>query len=182
MSDLATAPQALTRLIQDVFMPAGLIASNLKKDPDPNAKEYEAYSLKLNNANVQFRIGKDTQARPGRFVTIQKKSEKYRPGKIKSKNTPFTTDDPLDYLIVWVTESKTKSGFFVFDKMTLINSKILADTRMKGKLSFRVFFPWETELSLSANSTQAWQAKCYVSMSNSVQAIELAKELFRDAI
>lgn len=142
-------PIELTRLVQNVYEPAGLkITSPIECETE--GIEYGACRFGLNSFNIAFRTAKITPKKLGQFVTLWKRST------LKSPIIPLDTSDSLDFVIISVTEN-AYHGQFIFSQKTLINQGILSHQGLGGKLAFRVYPSWVKLEAKAAIKTQQWQ-------------------------
>ena len=98
MKKLELIPLELTRLIQNVYEPAGLkITSPVECETE--SIEYGACRFGLNGFNIVFRTAKITPKKLGQFVTLWKRSTP------KSPIIPLDISDNIDFVIISVTEN-----------------------------------------------------------------------------
>jgi hypothetical protein len=112
-------------------------------------KEYEACRFEIQGKKNLGRTAKLTPKKSGLFVTLWKRNG-------KGITAPFDELDPIDFVIILVTEDD-KSGYFKFSKSTLIQKGIMSTTTKDGKRGFRVYPPWTNTTSKQAEKTQKWQ-------------------------
>lgn len=70
-------------------------------------------------------------------------------------------------MIVNITDGE-KSGQFVFPKSILVRKSILSHDDVVGKMAFRVYPIWESNLNQTAKRTQDWQMPYFIDCSQSV--------------
>ena len=129
--------------------------------------EYEALEFKLFGYNFKSRLAKKTPKKKGYFVTLWEKD-------INEQNTPLHFDQMSDYLMIYVNDQAQK-GIFIFDKEILLNHGILTDNHHQGKMAFRVYPDWETDLNVTALKTQQWQHKYFINLSHSDRENQLSQ-------
>lgn len=134
-------------------------------------QEYSAAYFGVNGLNIVYREAKITPKKIGQFVAVWKKK--------KGINAPYDSTDNIDILIINVCQ-KDNIGQFIFDKEILIKKKILTHEEILGKMAFRVYPPWSKPISKQAITTQKWQLKYYVSLTDtSENNILKMKELLK---
>lgn len=128
--------------------------------------EYEAFDFKVNNECFKSRLAKKTPKKKGYFLTLWKKGE-------HNKNMTLQLEDIEGKVIINIVDENQK-GQFIFTKDILEEKGILVTEKHKGKMAFRVYPPWETELNNTALKTQKWQQNYFVDLSKEVdkKAIE----------
>ncbi len=149
MKKLELIPLELTKLIQNIYEPAGLkITSPVEYETE--SIEYGACRFGLNGFNIVFRTAKITPKKPGQFVTLWKRPTPNSP------IIPLDISDNIDFVIVSVTEN-VYHGQFIFSHKTLVNQGILSHQSQGGKLAFRVYPSWVKPEAKAAIKTQQWQ-------------------------
>ncbi|AYU56329.1 MepB protein [Staphylococcus debuckii] len=129
-------------------------------------KEYEAFDFRVSNEWFKCRLAKKTPKKKGYFLALWKKND-------LNKNMPLQLEDIKGKVIINIVDENQK-GQFIFTKDILEEKGILATEKHKGKMAFRVYPTWETELNNTALKTQKWQQDYFVDLSKKVdkQAIE----------
>ena len=123
-------------------------------EQEPESQEYSACKFEYEQKKIFFRKAKITPTKDGAFVTFWKRAS------ISKKIEPMHQNDYFDELWIIVEENK-KQGLIVLSKQTLQDQKILHTPAQQGKLAFRVYPPWATNLNTQASKTQSWQIKCF---------------------
>ncbi|API78391.1 MepB family protein [Staphylococcus argenteus] len=116
-------------------------------------KEYEALTFNYKGTVYKNRLAKKTPNKSGYFVTCWTKDE-------DNYNRPYKIDEFADYLIVAVIDGEL-NGYFLFPKEVLVEKGILASSRHKGKMAFRVYPIWCNDLNKTAQRTQKWQCNYF---------------------
>ncbi len=131
--------------------------------------EYGACSFILNGLSVKFRVAKTTPVKAGQFVTLWKRKGS---GPIE----PFNLADDIDLFVI-STSSENNFGQFVFPKAVLLSKGILSGDGKKGKLTIRIYPPWEIVTSQQAKKTQQWQSAFFLQIStdNTISTAEIKK-------
>lgn len=165
MKNLEAIPAELTKIIQDIYEPAGLkITSPAQREAE--STEYGACRFGLNGFNIAFRIAKITPKKLGQFVTVWKRLTP------NSAIIPLDISDDIDFVIVSVADS-AQHGQFIFSQKTLVNRGILSHQGQGGKLAFRVYPSWIKPIAKTAIKTQEWQLRHFflTSQKESYQSI-----------
>lgn len=97
-----------------VYNPCGLECSQPIIESESAA--YGAYTFKLNDRFVRFRVAKITPTKMGQFVTLWKRIGN---GPIQ----PYDISDPVDFFIVSTRKEGGYFGQFVFPKMKNMRPK-----------------------------------------------------------
>ena len=172
MKKIEPIPLELTRLIQNVYEPAGLkITSPIECETE--SIEYGACRFGLNGFNIVFRTAKITPKKPGQFVTLWKRPTPSSP------IIPLDISDNIDFVIVSVTEN-VYHGQFIFSQKTLVNQGILSHKDQGGKLAFRVYPSWVKLEAKAAIKTQQWQLQDFFLTSQKEGINRLRNFLQRD--
>jgi hypothetical protein len=137
---------------KNVYDPCNFTCSQPMKEIE--SAEYGAYTFKLNEYSILFRVAKITPTKTGQFVTLWKREKN---GPIM----PYDISDPIDFFIV-CTSNERFSGHFVFPKSILCEQGVLSINGKGGKRAIRVYSPWDTALNKQATKTQGWQLKYYL--------------------
>lgn len=124
--------------------------------PEKESAEYGAYTFKLNDSSIVFRVAKITPTKVGQFVTLWKRIGK---GSIQ----PFDISDPVDFFIV-STRKDNQFGQFIFPKSVLCEQDVVSIKGRGGKRAIRVYPPWDKDLNRQAQKTQVWQMKYFLEM------------------
>ena len=103
-------PKPLQILKESIYDKYNLVLTNFNLNKE--SKEYEAYSLKLNNQIIQYRPTKITPTKTGQFVSIWKRNK-------EGITAPFHNSDELDFIIITTKDGKNL-GQFVFPKAILV--------------------------------------------------------------
>lgn len=149
--------QTIKSTIYDKY---GLEVTHLKVQEE--SKEYAACSFKLNNKTIEHRLAKITPTKTGQFVTIWKRNA-------DGITEPFNAVDDIDYLFI-STRKDDNLGQFIFPKSVLIDKGIFTLKEKDGKRGIRVYPPWDVATSKQAITTQNWQVKYFLTVSNNKQA------------
>ncbi|MGK0577909.1 MepB family protein [Macrococcus capreoli] len=139
------------KIWDDIFMNSKAV---LKKDKW-NC-EYEGMQITSDLINIKSRLAKKTPKNPGYFVTIWKKDS-------LNKNTPFNDNDIGDYLVINILDNHNE-GQFIFPVGVLTEKGIIQSEKSKGKMAFRVYPPWVTDLNKTAKASQKWQTEHFYNM------------------
>lgn len=123
----------------------------------PFNHEYESVSYDHEYIKYQSRLAKKTPKKKGYFLACWIKDK-------SNINIPYSADDFADYLIVIILDQYNK-GYFKFPQSILLEKGILKSPRAKGKMAFRVYPSWESELNATALKTQAWQVPYFYTVS-----------------
>ncbi|SOB44023.1 conserved hypothetical protein [Weissella viridescens] len=126
---------------------AGALADSIQYENQN--KEYEGVSFP--NKSIRSRLAKRTPKKKGYFVACYISEQ-------GQKNRPYTLNESLDYLVVCIDDKKR--GAFIFPKEILASKGILTSDQL-GKMAFRVYPPFETDLNKTATATQKWQSSYY---------------------
>lgn len=70
-------------------------------------------------------------------------------------------------------QDESKIGQFVFSKEVLIEKGILQSKSHKGKMAFRIYPTWETNLNKTAQKSQTWQKQYFIDLGKDVTKEEL---------
>lgn len=148
-----------------------LLGSNnivtLKKE-DQNS-DYEAAILKINSDVYRSRLAKLTPKKKGYFVAVWEKDT-------TGTNQAYHVDESPEKLIISIIDNNIY-GQFIFPKKVLLTYGILKNNTQKGKMAFRVYPSWLTELNITAKKTQAWQTPYFIDLSSEYD-VEKLKELY----
>jgi hypothetical protein len=172
MKKLEPIPLELTKLIQNVYEPAGLKITS-PAECETESIEYGACRFGLNGFNIAFRTAKITPKKLGRFVTLWKRPTQNNP------IIPLDISDNIDFVIVSVTEN-AYHGQFIFSQKTLANQGILSHQSQGGKLAFRVYPSWVKPEAKAAIKTQQWQLQHFFLTSQKEGIDRLCNLLQRD--
>jgi len=121
---------------------------------EPESREYNACSFKLNTLCVIFRTGKITPTKIGQFVTVWK-----REGSGPTK--PFDIHDNFDLFIISAKRDEN-FGMFIFPKPVLLKHHIISQNYIGGKRGFRLYPPWDVTINPQAKKTQQWQLEYFL--------------------
>ena len=121
---------------------------------DSEAAEYGGCQFRLNDHSIIFRVAKITPKKMGQFVTLWTRG-------IDGIIKPLTLNTCSDLVII-KTQHEKNFGAFIFPKAELLRQDILAADNQKGKLAFRLYPAWDTELNNNAIKTQLWQKEFFV--------------------
>jgi len=178
------------------FVPSGYqITQKVTLDPTPESAKYEGLNFHLSGRSIVYRKGKVTSDRPSAFLAVWQRPSSEGLNSNKSKPIPLTSDD-LDYLFIHVEshsnisegfEHRSKYGMFIFPVSLLVEKRILASVKSKGKTGFRVFPPWSEDrgdvgtkvFSESGKKTQRWQIPFFLDIDENglINPCELKKLL-----
>lgn len=121
-------------------------------------QEYEAVDFESYGVTYKSRRAKKTPRKVGYFVAVWQKDA-------QQQNEPFTAENAADYLIVAIIDGKQR-GYFTFPKAILIKQHILTAHNIIGKMAFRVYPTWVTDLNKTATNTQKWQTPYFTDLSS----------------
>ena len=135
--------------VNEVYAPAQLYLTDCPiREVDPKNEPYGGHILKINQKRVLFRVAKVTDARPGAFVTIWKRSS------TTQAIVPFDEADQIDFLVIFAKNGRTQekgqnveTGQFIFSRDLLLRKKIFSKDGLGGKLAMRVFPPWSAKVA-----------------------------------
>ena len=129
----------LTHVIDDIYM---------------HEHQVEFNGTITNDIGVSYvnRIARKTPKKPGYFLSFWQKDE-------NNKNTPFTSNDAADYLVV-VINTIEEQGYFVFPRSILEEKGILKTNKHKGKMGFRIYTK-DDNLNPTAQKTYEWMQPFY---------------------
>jgi hypothetical protein len=116
---------------------------------EEESAEYGAYTFKINNLFIKYRVAKITPKKAGQFVTLWKRIA-------KSPIKPHDFSDEIDFFVISVRKNNC-FGQFVFPKSVLCEKGIVSKNNIGGKLAIRIYPPWDKDLNKQALKTQAWQ-------------------------
>lgn len=119
--------------------------------------EYESLEFELKTFTYQSRLAKKTPKKKGYFLACWFKDN-------EGINIPYSKQKFADYLIVVIIDGNNQ-GYFNFPKNILVDRGILTSSGNKGKMAFRVYPDWESELNATALKTQHWQNHYFVNTS-----------------
>lgn len=154
---------------KQIYEPAGLFFT-LQPTKEIEGTEYGAYSFELNNRRIRFRVAKITPTKNGQFVTLWKRPE-------SGRTTPFDVVDPVDLFMICAWDGD-HFGLFIFSKEVLVSKGIVSKGGTGGKLAIRVYPPWVKTESKQAATTQQWQAKYFIYLSQGIVDVERVRVLF----
>jgi len=121
---------------------------------EPESAEYGAYTFKLNDFLIRFRVAKITPTKIGQFVTLWK-----RVG--NGSTQPYDISDLVDFFII-STRKEKHFGQFIFPKSVLCEQGVFSIKGKGGKRGIRVYPPWDKTLSRQAQKTQEWQIRYFL--------------------
>lgn len=119
--------------------------------------DYEGATFQFKHHAYRTRMAKLTPKKKGYFVAVWEKA-------INGTNQAYRYDDSPDKLIVSVIDGE-KCGQFIFPKQILLSKGILKNDKQKGKMAFRVYPSWVTNLNATATKTQLWQSDYFIDIS-----------------
>lgn len=121
---------------------------------EQEGKEYWAHQALYNQKKAIFRKAKSTPTKKGQFVTVWKRNT-------EGITAPYHDKDDIAYFII-LSITENAQGVFIFPKEALLKNKIMASKLHDGKRGFRVYPPWEKDLSSKqAIKTQEWQVQYF---------------------
>ena len=123
---------------------------------EAESTEYGAYTFKLNDLSIRFRVAKITPTKTGQFVTLWKRSA-------EGITQPYDASDAVDFFVICVRTSDY-FGQFVFPKSILCEKGVFSVNNKGGKRGIRVYPPWDKTTSKQAHKTQEWQVKYFLEM------------------
>lgn len=124
---------------------------------DTYNKAYDSFNFEINNITYSHRTGKKTPTKKGYFTVLWTKDDFH-------KNRPLNYHEMRDKLIITIIDNH-KVGIFVFPKDVLLLVGILSNGTKKGKMGFRVYPTWETNLNKTALATQSLQSNYFIDLS-----------------
>lgn len=127
---------------------------------EPEGKEYEACTFKLNNFKIINRTAKTTPKKVGQFVTFWKRNE-------EGITTPFSYEDDFNFYIINIQHNDRK-GQLILPKSILAEKGIITTDQKEGKRGFRVYAPWDVTTNKQAQKTQQWQVQYFYTLSDSI--------------
>lgn len=127
--------------------------------------DYEGATFCLNQRVYRTRLAKLTPKKKGYFVAAWEKDA-------NGTNQAYQYEDSPNKLIVSVIDGE-KCGQFIFPKSVLLAKGILKTATQKGKMAFRVYPNWVSDLNATATKTQAWQSDYFIDGSNGFEAEKL---------
>lgn len=119
--------------------------------------DYEGAILQINNNFYRTRRAKLTPKKKGYFVAVWEKDA-------TNTNQAYHVDESPEKLIISIIDDN-KYGQFIFPKTALLTYGIFKNATQKGKMAFRVYPSWITELNTTAKKTQAWQIPYFIDLS-----------------
>lgn len=145
----------LLKTIEHLYTPLFSLSS-IRMEPHESA-----YSFRLNQYIVQFRIAKITPKKNGQFVSIWQRAE-------NEPIKPYDISDTIDFLVI-STKENDFFGQFVFSKSLLAEKDIFSINGRGGKRGIRVYPPWNQTTNKQAQKTQSWQADYFLDLSKKNQ-------------
>lgn len=127
--------------------------------------DYEGATFCLNQRVYRTRLAKLTPKKKGYFVAMWERDA-------HGTNQAYQYEDSPNKLIVSVIDGE-KCGQFIFPKSVLLAKGILKTATQKGKMAFRVYPTWVSDLNATATKTQAWQSDYFIDGSNGFEAEKL---------
>ena len=124
---------------------------------DNQNAEYEGACFTSEETSYRSRLGKLTPKKKGYFIAMWEKDP-------KNNNQAYDVETFPDYLSVVILNGN-KQGVFLFPKDVLLAKKILRTNQQPGKMAFRLYPTWETNLNPTATKTQAWQTTYFTDYS-----------------
>lgn len=119
-------------------------------------KDYESLMFTIESRTYRSRLAKLTPKKKGYFAVLWTKDT-------MNKNTPYSYESSTDFILILISDSDHK-GFFTFPKDALRDQGILKSEKFPGKMAFRVYPSWCTDLNQSAQKTQAWQLSFFTKL------------------
>ncbi|MEN0642039.1 MepB family protein [Alkalicoccobacillus gibsonii] len=136
-------------------------------------KDYEGFSISIDRIPFRSRLAKITPKKKGYFVALWIKDS-------QGVNQAYTVDQTSDKTIISVIDyTLHKKGQFVFPKDELIKRGITKTKDQKGKMGFRVYPDWVTDLNATAKKTQVWQCNYFIDLSGNHSIKELEDLYFQ---
>lgn len=127
--------------------------------------DYEGAVFSLNQRAYRTRLAKLTPKKKGYFVAAWEKDA-------NGTNQAYQYEDSPNKLIVSVIDGE-KCGQFIFPKSVLLAKGILKNATQKGKMAFRVYPNWVSDLNVTAKKTQSWQSDYFIDLSKGFEAEKL---------
>lgn len=127
--------------------------------------DYEGATFCLNQRVYRTRLAKLTPKKKGYFVAMWERDA-------HGTNQAYQYEDSPNKLIVSVIDGE-KCGQFIFPKSVLLAKGILKTATQKGKMAFRVYPNWVSDLNATATKTQSWQSDYFIDGSNGFEAEKL---------
>ncbi|PTK57537.1 MepB protein [Staphylococcus nepalensis] len=128
-------------------------------------QSYESFNFIFNRVSFKSRMAKKTPKKSGYFVAVWHKNSEY-------ENEPFDFYEMKDKLIVNILDGNQK-GQFIFSKEILAKKNIIRTDYSIGKMAFRVYPDWETNLNKAATLTQKWQSQYFIDLSDGLSEQEI---------
>lgn len=150
-----------------LYQPLGAVLT--EETPQPESKEYEALSFRLNGQLVCFRVARITPTKIGQFVSIWKRNN-------EGITAPYDETYAPEFLVI-CTRTKENLGQFVFPKSVLIEKGVFSKNGKGGKRGTRVYPPWDKVENKQAVKTQSWQTKYFLDLSSGLD-LERARILY----
>lgn len=144
----------LVELNTKSYIPSGLHLSGYKQESENRA--YGAAYFQLNQKRIQFRVGKITPIKIGQFIAFYKRQQ-------NGVVSPYDMTDPFDFLIV-SARSLNYFGQYIFPKAVLVERGVVSENRLRGKMAFRLYPPWDIPQNPQAKRSQEWQLPYFLNM------------------
>lgn len=136
---------------------------------EAESKEYGAFTFKIGEKNVVYRMAKTTPTKIGQFVTIWKRLGN---GPIQ----PYDYADDIDYFFIRLFKGNL-NGLFIFPKSALVKKEILSGENKEGKRGIRVYPSWDVTESKQAYKTQQWQLEYFLELKGEEFKLDKARQL-----
>lgn len=147
--------QAFKRFLD--LSPASATAQLVVQVEEQNS-DYESGVARIGEEQWRIRTARVTPTKPGAFVAAWKRGD-------GGSTRPFTADESLSGLLVFVEEDQQRFGVFQFTKAHLIALGYVRSELHPGKRGFRVYPAWCTELNPQASRTQRAQGDAFSELS-----------------
>jgi len=155
---ITTNRDLTTLVIEQVYIPCGLVVSNHVLDREGIA--YDASSFQLKGLKVIARKAKITPKKSGQFVTLWKRNA-------NGETAPYHETDTVDLFVINIMQG-SRMGQFVFPSNVLIEKGIVSYAQKPGKRGFRVYPPWSIPSNKTAQISQKWQLEYFLEIGQNI--------------
>lgn len=168
----------MINLKSECLLRAIVKALESKEEPSFNIEKqnsgYEGFIFQLNHHVYRSRLAKLTPKKKGYFVAVWEKDA-------NGMNQAYCYEDSPDKLIISIIDGE-KCGQFIFPKSILLTYGILKNATQKGKMAFRVYPSWVSDLNATAKKTKSWQRDYFIDLSKGFEVEKLKEMFFREKI